>query len=298
MLFKKDLDQNTTEPAKMVKPGTPSVHEYFMKQSASTWCIQNYIKYIHENLENEMIDFDHALSLFTESLDQINQNFGILLSIKSYCKSYLIWLKSCAGTATIQTCCSIFDSKKNFLEFNDAAKDGILSRVIWIFAPPRTPTQVHRDLTNLLSTPNKRPLGNEEFQHYSQEISIICAFGMTTEELMKEIGKELARELSTSRDNNPSKTGNNFRQAVLEHVSDIENVLFKSYCEKVLLNFSHIFDVHSTMPQDIGECKYIIYLVASLFKFYETTFDYLYFDWIESHACAAKMINRMPTKKI
>ncbi|EXX62074.1 hypothetical protein RirG_165080 [Rhizophagus irregularis DAOM 197198w] len=106
----------------MVKPGTPSVHEYFMKQSASTWCIQNYIKYIHENLENEMIDFDHALSLFTESLDQINQNFGILLSIKSYCKSYLIWLKSCAGTATIQTCCSIFDSKKNFLEFNDAAK--------------------------------------------------------------------------------------------------------------------------------------------------------------------------------
>lgn len=98
MLFKKDLDQNTTEPAKMVKPGTPSVHEYFMKQSASTWCIQNYIKYIHENLENEMIDFDHALSLFTESLDQINQNFGILLSIKSYCKSYLIWLK-------VQYCC-------------------------------------------------------------------------------------------------------------------------------------------------------------------------------------------------
>ncbi|PKY57540.1 hypothetical protein RhiirA4_429064 [Rhizophagus irregularis] len=110
--------------------------------------------------------------------------------------------------------------------------------------PPRTPPQVHRDLTNLLSTPNKRPLGNEEFQ----------------------------------------------QQAVLEHVLDIENVLFKSYCEKVLLNFSHIFDIHSTMPQDIGECKYIIYLVASLFKFYETTFDYLYFDWIESHARAAKMI--------
>ncbi|CAB4437310.1 unnamed protein product [Rhizophagus irregularis] len=55
-------------------------------------------------------------------------------------------------------------------------------------------------------------------------------------------------------------------------------------------NSSHIFDIHSTMPQDIGECKYIIYLVASLFKFYETTFDYLYFDWIESHARAAKMI--------
>ncbi|UZO18476.1 uncharacterized protein OCT59_009789 [Rhizophagus irregularis] len=179
----------------MVKPGTPSVHEYFMKQSASTWCIQNYIKYIHENLENEMIDFDHALSLFTESLDQINQNFGILLSIKSYCKSYLIWLKVLQLYKRVAV---FLIPRKIFLN------SMMLLRVIWIFAPPRTPTQVHRDLTNLLSTPNKRPLGNEEFQHYSQEISIICAFGMTTEELMKEIGKELARELSTSRDNNPS----------------------------------------------------------------------------------------------
>ncbi|RGB24128.1 hypothetical protein C1646_676601 [Rhizophagus diaphanus] len=56
-----------------------------------------------------------------------------------------------------------------------------------------------------------------------------------------------------------------FWQTVLEHVSDIENDLFKSYCEKILLD-------------------------SSLFKFYETTFDYFYFDWIESHARAAKMI--------
>ncbi|CAB4381772.1 unnamed protein product [Rhizophagus irregularis] len=193
----------------MVKPGTPSVHEYFMKQSASTWCIQNYIKYIHENLENEMIDFDHALSLFTESLDQINQNIGILLSIKSYCKSYLVWLKVLQLYKRVAV---FFDSKKNFLEFNDAAKTSIAIDMrtesypesYGSLPPPRTPTKVHQDLTNLLSTPNKRPLGNEEFQHYSQEISIICTFGMITEELMKEIGKKLARELSTSRDNNPS----------------------------------------------------------------------------------------------
>ena len=33
-----------------------------------------------------------------------------------------------------------------------------------------------------------------------------------------------------------------------------------------------------------------IYFVASLFKFYETLFLYLYFDWIESHARPAKMV--------
>ncbi|RGB28553.1 hypothetical protein C1646_673132 [Rhizophagus diaphanus] len=247
---------STTHYKYLIKPGTRSVHEYFMKRIASTWCIQNYIKYIHENLENEMIDFDQALSLFTESLDQINQLVGIPLPVRSFCANYLEWLKSCAGAATIQACCSFFGSNKNSLEFNDAVET-INTRTeshpesSGSLPPPRTPPQVHRDLTNLLSTPNKRPLGNEDFQHYSQEISIICAFGMTTEELKKEIGEELARELSCSRDNNPSvwtpaleryiiatlkKTGNAFRQAVLEHVSDIENTLFKSYCEKILLD--------------------------------------------------------------
>ncbi|CAI2181754.1 8754_t:CDS:2 [Funneliformis geosporum] len=128
---------------------------------------------------------------------------------------------------------------------------------------------------------------------------------MTTAELTKEIGEELVRKLPSMRDDNPSiwtpameqyinttlkKTGNDFRWAVLDHVSDTGNELFKSYCEKVLLDFFHLFDVHSAMPRNIGKRKYIIYLVASLFKFYETTFAYLYFDWIESFARAAKMI--------
>lgn len=43
------------------------------------------------------------------------------------------------------------------------------------------------------------------------------------------------------------------------------------------------------MSHKIGERKYIIYHLASLFKFYETTFMTLNFDWVESHAHAAKM---------
>ena len=67
----------------LVKPDTRSVHGYFMKQRASTWCLQNYIGYILENLESEMVDFDQALFLFTESLDRINQTINIPLPIKS-----------------------------------------------------------------------------------------------------------------------------------------------------------------------------------------------------------------------
>ncbi|CAG8632697.1 3509_t:CDS:2, partial [Ambispora gerdemannii] len=81
---------------------------------------------------------------------------------------------------------------------------------------PRTPPQVPRDLDSLTTTPNKRPLENEEVQHilivsclahsskYSQDISVICAFGKTITELALEIGEELVIELSSVRDINPA----------------------------------------------------------------------------------------------
>ena len=84
---------STTHFKYLIDPATRSVHNYFMKQRASTWCLQNYIGYVLKNLENEMVDFDQALLLFTESLDQINQIINIPLPVKSFCRNYLTWLK-------------------------------------------------------------------------------------------------------------------------------------------------------------------------------------------------------------
>lgn len=171
---------------------------------------------------------------------------------------------------------------------------------------PKTPPQTYQNLklTHLKTTPNKRPLEKEELQQYSQDISIICAFTMTKGKLIKEIGEKLVEELSSVRTINPpiwtpaldkyidnilNKSKNDFKRAVLDN-PDTGDELFKLYCEKVLLDFYHLFDIQSTMPRNIGERKYIIYLVSSLYKFYETTFMYLCFDWIESHARSAKMV--------
>lgn len=195
---------------------------------------------------------------------------------------------------------------------------------------PKTPPQTYQNLklTHLKTTPNKRPLEKEELQQYSQDISIICAFTMTKGKLIKEIGEKLVEELSSVRTINPpiwtpaldkyidnilNKSKNDFKRAVLDN-PDTGDELFKLYCEKVLLDLYvviniclsiikgiltvafhlqksyHLFDIQSTMPRNIGERKYIIYLVSSLYKFYETTFMYLCFDWIESHARSAKMV--------
>ncbi|CAJ0845755.1 9402_t:CDS:2, partial [Entrophospora sp. SA101] len=43
------------------------------------------------------------------------------------------------------------------------------------------------------------------------------------------------------------------------------------------------------MSRKISERKYITYNIASLFKFYETTFATISFDWIETHSSAAKI---------
>ncbi|CAI2184250.1 12342_t:CDS:1, partial [Funneliformis geosporum] len=52
----------------------------------------------------------------------------------------------------------------------------------------------------------------------------------------------------------------------------------------------HLVDVNPTMSRKIGERKHIVYQVSSLFKFYERTFALIEFDWIESHARAAKIM--------
>ncbi|KAF0425124.1 hypothetical protein F8M41_006378 [Gigaspora margarita] len=68
---------------------------------------------------------------------------------------------------------------------------------------PRTPPQVSRVLTSLTTTPNKRPISNKEILQYSEDISVICAFDKSVDELTLEIGAELANELSSVHDTNP-----------------------------------------------------------------------------------------------
>jgi len=43
------------------------------------------------------------------------------------------------------------------------------------------------------------------------------------------------------------------------------------------------------MSRRIGERKYIVQNISSLFKFYETTFGKICIDWIESHSPAGKL---------
>ncbi|CAI2181697.1 4746_t:CDS:2, partial [Funneliformis geosporum] len=146
--------------------------------------------------------------------------------------------------------------------------------------PPRTPLQAPWDLSPLMTTPNKRPFEKE---------------------LSSEIGEELAIELFSVRDANPTiwtpdleeyintvlkETGIRFKTAVQVNVPD---ELFRLYWEKVLLDFYNLVDINPTMDRNIGERKFITYQISSILKFYERTFLNLNLDWIESHASSAKI---------
>ena len=70
-------------------PNTRSVHVYFTIEKASSWCLQNFIEYA---VDSE-INFEQAVTLFRESLDQLNQLITMPNPIKSFCHNYLEWLK-------------------------------------------------------------------------------------------------------------------------------------------------------------------------------------------------------------
>nr|CAG8632375.1 10750_t:CDS:10 [Entrophospora candida] len=80
----------------------------------------------------------------------------------------------------------------------------------------------------------------------------------------------------------PSKLRNNFKSEIMQKIDGDENNTFRLYCEKILMDLK------------IGERKYIVQNISSLFKFYEVTFGNMCFDWIESHSPASKL-TKTPT---
>ncbi|KAG9301129.1 hypothetical protein G9A89_012512 [Geosiphon pyriformis] len=302
-------------------PDMKYVHDYFKSRKASTWCIQSYIEYI---CETEMeLDFVQYCNLFTDSLAQLNKLVVTPNPIRAFCNSYITWLKSNAGVAIAGTCATFFETKKahkRLVIIHSTTEDLIclkaetdifqahlkLGSVPPILLPaPKTPPQTFIDLTPSKLTPNKRPYEKEELQLFIQDVSIVCAFGETIEELSLKIGEELAVEVSSMRDINPAvwtpalekyldaifnETMDNFQTKVRTKLSGDGDEPFRLYCEKVLTDFYYLIDVNPTMSRKIGERKHILYQVSALFKYYERTFLNLEFDWIESQARTAKIM--------
>ncbi|RUP41882.1 hypothetical protein BC936DRAFT_138290 [Jimgerdemannia flammicorona] len=75
---------------------------------------------------------------------------------------------------------------------------------------------------------------------------------------------------------------------------DSENK-FRTYCEKILMDFYNLVDIRPTLSKTIKERKYIVQNIAPLFRFYELTFDTMTFDWIESHTHRLRKSRRIRT---
>ncbi|CAG8719994.1 8518_t:CDS:2 [Gigaspora margarita] len=152
-----------------------------------------------------------------------------------------------------------------------------MDSIAYLQSPLKTSTRIPRDMSPLMTMPNKRLL-EKGVQRYSEDILVVCAFGKTISELASEIGYECAIELSYVHDITPS----------VLHIKKPDE-LFRLYCEKILVDFYFLVDIHSKIDQKIRERKFIIYQISSIFKFYKTTFFTLEFDWIESRSYSSKI---------
>ncbi|CAG8664677.1 1453_t:CDS:2, partial [Paraglomus brasilianum] len=126
----------------------------------------------------------------------------------------------------------------------------------------------------LLCTPNKQNMHGEE---------VVCSYLDAMENLLKynqvvsNVPAVWTKSLESYLDNALKKEGEEFKIAVMEKISGDEGNYFRLYCEKILIDLQ------------ISKRKYIVQTISSLFKFYETTFGKISFDWIESHPPAGKL---------
>ncbi|CAJ0906675.1 7921_t:CDS:10 [Entrophospora sp. SA101] len=87
----------------------------------------------------------------------------------------------------------------------------------------------------------------------------------------------------------------------------IDNVLKSEIMQKIDGDEYNMFRLYSTIwsidifpnfSRKIGERKYIVQNISSLFKFYEVTFGNMCFDWIESHSPASKLTKTLTNSGI
>ncbi|CAG8617078.1 11941_t:CDS:2, partial [Diversispora eburnea] len=128
--------------------------------------------------------------------------------------------------------------------------------------PP--PTSPNKD--SLLSTPNKRQMYLNAMENSLKHTKVtVQKPSLWTESLKIYI------------DNVLKKSGDEFKAEIMRKIEGDEDNRIRLYCEKVLMDLR------------IGERKYIVQNISSLFKYYESTFGNLCFNWIESHSPASKL---------
>ncbi|CAG8675234.1 1552_t:CDS:2, partial [Ambispora gerdemannii] len=141
----------------------------------------------------------------------------------------------------------------------------------------------------LIHTPNKRQMYNDEVIRYLDAMGQSLKYNkvhVQTPPMWTKIESYLENALK--------KSGENFKEAIMLKIEGDDENKLRLYCEKILMDFYNLVDVFPTLSRKIGERKYIVQNLSSLFKFYETTFGNITIDWIESHSLSAKL-TKSPT---
>ncbi|CAG8462030.1 7409_t:CDS:2 [Cetraspora pellucida] len=141
----------------------------------------------------------------------------------------------------------------------------------------RTPPPRFPNVNAPLHTPNKRQMYDEGVIRY------LDAMGQSLKYNQIHFWEpSMWAKVESYLENALKKSGNDFKKAIMLEIEDNDASSFRLYY------------VFPTLSRKIGERKYIVQNLSSLFKFYETTFGNIIFDWIESHSLSAKL-TKSPT---
>ncbi|PKY58806.1 hypothetical protein RhiirA4_481027 [Rhizophagus irregularis] len=136
-------------------------------------------------------------------------------------------------------------------------------------SPLRSPS--NKDF--LLDTPNKRQMSDEKVIQYLNAMEQSLKHNKVTIQTPSLWTESLISYI----DNVLKISGDEFKMEIMRKIEGDES------------NDYNLVDIFPNLSRKIGERKYIVQNVSSLFKFYESTFGNLYFDWIETRSPASKL---------
>ncbi|CAG8544870.1 25232_t:CDS:2 [Cetraspora pellucida] len=286
------------------------VDMFFIFEPASKWSLEIYVN--HKINNRSEYSFDQVKELFVANLKQIHELRATPLAIRSLCDEYIKWLETWKGIAVTEACRKYYNAQKQYdrkRKYRNVVGETISEQAqAYVFdehlnaeqkqealksskdheqrctTPP--PRRVKTD-EELLSTPNKRIVDHDSVVLYLEAMGnkIVQNQVVNRDRLPTGWTDDLFKYL----DNAFDKPSYEFKTAIMEHIKNEPENKFRLYCEKVLMDFYNLVDIRSTLSRNIKERKYIVQHISSLFKFYESTFETMVFDWIESHSPATKI---------
>ncbi|CAG8463360.1 6644_t:CDS:2 [Paraglomus brasilianum] len=174
------------------------IAHYLQTVNHSKWNVEDILRYLSENIEFSSESATEIEDHITQKLRMIADDPNALQAARR--KAFKLFTSIKTIFERRPEIKQIFESQD--LKYSENYSQNVETTVQEDHGPlchesaqksrETTPPPIPLATEVLLTTPHKRPLENENVQRFTDKLPLICAFGMTIQQLEETVGRQLA----------------------------------------------------------------------------------------------------------